>query len=133
MCVCVCVQVLGGLAYGLEGDSSWYVMFTLFSTYTMLPLPLLWALGAGTLTSVLDLAVEAFHLNNGQALRTVGVCEGVCVCVCVCVCMYAFLPQPLQLWAGPCVCVCVCVCVCTSACCPAVSCLLHSWHLRQRG
>ncbi|XP_042565827.1 adenylate cyclase type 8 [Clupea harengus] len=53
------VQVLGGLAYGLEGDSSWYVMFTLFSTYTMLPLPLLWALGAGTLTSVLDLAVEA--------------------------------------------------------------------------
>ncbi|KAG5277534.1 hypothetical protein AALO_G00118730 [Alosa alosa] len=63
-------QVLGGLAYGLEGDSSWYVMFVLFATYTMLPLPLVWAICAGTLTSALHLASEAaLHHNDTQALR----------------------------------------------------------------
>uniref|UniRef100_A0A8C2Z5L4 adenylate cyclase n=1 Tax=Cyclopterus lumpus TaxID=8103 RepID=A0A8C2Z5L4_CYCLU len=48
-------QVLGGLVYGLEKDPSWYVLFTLFATYTLLPLPLLWAMCAGSLTSVLQL------------------------------------------------------------------------------
>ncbi|XP_076129258.1 adenylate cyclase type 8 [Alosa pseudoharengus] len=63
-------QVLGGLVYGLEGDSSWYVMFVLFATYTMLPLPLIWAICAGTLTSTLHLASEAAHQHNHtQALR----------------------------------------------------------------
>lgn len=52
------VQVLGGLVYGLESDPSWYVLFTLFATYTLLPLPLLWAMCAGFLTSVLHLLVE---------------------------------------------------------------------------
>uniref|UniRef100_A0A8C6SS17 adenylate cyclase n=1 Tax=Neogobius melanostomus TaxID=47308 RepID=A0A8C6SS17_9GOBI len=51
-------QVLGGLVYGLENDPSWYVLFTLFATYTLLPLPLLWAMCAGSLTSVLHLLVE---------------------------------------------------------------------------
>ncbi|KAL2082182.1 hypothetical protein ACEWY4_022000 [Coilia grayii] len=60
-------QVLGGLAYGLEGDSSWYVMFSLFCTYTMLPLPLLWAICAGTLTSVLHLCVQAItHMHDAH-------------------------------------------------------------------
>uniref|UniRef100_A0A3B1IT33 adenylate cyclase n=1 Tax=Astyanax mexicanus TaxID=7994 RepID=A0A3B1IT33_ASTMX len=58
-------QVLGGLGYGLENDPSWYVLFTLFATYTLLPLPLLWAMGAGSLTSTLHLIVETVqHFNE---------------------------------------------------------------------
>uniref|UniRef100_A0A8C4Z122 adenylate cyclase n=1 Tax=Gadus morhua TaxID=8049 RepID=A0A8C4Z122_GADMO len=48
-------QGLGGLGYGLERDPSGYVLFTLFATYTLLPLPLLWAMCAGALTSALHL------------------------------------------------------------------------------
>lgn len=51
-------QVLGGLVYGLEKDPSWYLLFTLFATYTLLPLPLLWAICAGTLSSMLHILVE---------------------------------------------------------------------------
>ncbi|KAF0023543.1 adenylate cyclase type 8 isoform X2 [Scophthalmus maximus] len=61
-------QVLGGLAYGLEKDPSWYVLFTLFATYTLLPLPLLWAMCAGSLTSVLHLLVEIVHYYNDAVL-----------------------------------------------------------------
>ncbi len=65
-------QVLGGLAYGLEGDQSWYVLFTLFATYTLLPLPLLWAIGAGTLTSILHLTAETIrHISEVGLLRKV--------------------------------------------------------------
>uniref|UniRef100_A0A8C9VAV3 adenylate cyclase n=1 Tax=Scleropages formosus TaxID=113540 RepID=A0A8C9VAV3_SCLFO len=49
------VQVLSGLVYGLERDQSWYVLFILFATYTLLPLPLLWSICTGTLTSALHL------------------------------------------------------------------------------
>uniref|UniRef100_A0AAY4B7N4 adenylate cyclase n=1 Tax=Denticeps clupeoides TaxID=299321 RepID=A0AAY4B7N4_9TELE len=63
-------QVFGGLAYGLERDPSWYVMFTVFIVYTMLPLPLLWAIGAGTFTSTLHLLVEtALHFSEQGLLR----------------------------------------------------------------
>ncbi|CAN9507449.1 unnamed protein product [Ophioblennius macclurei] len=61
-------QVLGGLVYGMEKDPSWYVLFTLFATYTLLPLPLLWAMCAGALTSVLHLLVEAGHHYNDPVL-----------------------------------------------------------------
>ncbi|TDH00418.1 hypothetical protein EPR50_G00188220 [Perca flavescens] len=65
-------QVLGGLVYGLEKDPSWYVLFTLFATYTLLPLPLLWAMCAGSLTSVLHLLVEIVcHYNDAILLRKV--------------------------------------------------------------
>ncbi|KAM6954072.1 LOW QUALITY PROTEIN: adenylate cyclase type 8 [Aplochiton taeniatus] len=65
-------QVLGGLVYGLEKDPSWYVLFTLFATYTMLPLPLLWAMCAGILTSALHLIVEMVrHYNDAMLLRKV--------------------------------------------------------------
>ncbi|KAK6297522.1 hypothetical protein J4Q44_G00321050 [Coregonus suidteri] len=65
-------QVLGGLAYGLERDPSWYVLFTLFATYTLLPLPLLWAMCAGSLTSALELLVEIIrHYNDAELLRKV--------------------------------------------------------------
>ncbi|XP_049339947.1 adenylate cyclase type 8 isoform X1 [Astyanax mexicanus] len=65
-------QVLGGLGYGLENDPSWYVLFTLFATYTLLPLPLLWAMGAGSLTSTLHLIVETVqHFNEVGLLRKI--------------------------------------------------------------
>lgn len=61
-------QVLGGLVYGLEKDPSWYVLFTLFATYTLLPLPLLWAMCAGSLTSTLHLLVEIVRYYNDAVL-----------------------------------------------------------------
>ncbi|XP_054475053.1 adenylate cyclase type 8 [Anoplopoma fimbria] len=61
-------QVLGGLVYGLEKDPSWYVLFTLFATYTLLPLPLLWAMCAGSTTSVLHLLVEILRYYNDAVL-----------------------------------------------------------------
>lgn len=61
-------QVLGGLIYGLEKDPSWYVLFTLFATYTLLPLPLLWAMCAGSFTSVLHLLVEIVCFYNDTML-----------------------------------------------------------------
>lgn len=65
-------QILGGLAYGLERDQSWYVLFTLFATYTLLPLSLLWAIGAGTLTSILHLIAETIrNLSEVGLLRKV--------------------------------------------------------------
>ncbi|MFT7813041.1 adenylate cyclase type 8-like [Arapaima gigas] len=62
------VQVLSGLVYGLERDQSWYVLFILFATYTLLPLPLLWSICAGTLTSALHLLVEAAHNYDDATL-----------------------------------------------------------------
>ncbi len=61
-------QVLGRLVYGLEKDPSWYVLFSLFATYTLLPLPLLWAMCAGSITSVLHLLVEVVRNYNDAAL-----------------------------------------------------------------
>ncbi|CAL8392607.1 unnamed protein product [Gadus morhua 'NCC'] len=61
-------QGLGGLGYGLERDPSGYVLFTLFATYTLLPLPLLWAMCAGALTSALHLGAEAVHCYHDALL-----------------------------------------------------------------
>ncbi|XP_041927854.1 adenylate cyclase type 8 [Alosa sapidissima] len=62
------VQVLGGLVYGLEKDQSWYVLFILFATYTLLPLPLLWSICTGCLTSTLHLLVETIQNYNDVAI-----------------------------------------------------------------
>uniref|UniRef100_A0A667YQQ2 adenylate cyclase n=1 Tax=Myripristis murdjan TaxID=586833 RepID=A0A667YQQ2_9TELE len=51
-------QVLLGVVGGEERDHSWYVLFTLFATYTLLPLPLLWSIAAGAATAALHLLVE---------------------------------------------------------------------------
>ncbi|KAF7230622.1 adenylate cyclase type 8 isoform X3 [Nothobranchius furzeri] len=61
-------QILGGLVYGLEKDPSWYVLFTLFATYTLLPLPLLWAMFAGFLTSILHLMLEIVQYHSDAVL-----------------------------------------------------------------
>ncbi|XP_026084986.1 adenylate cyclase type 8-like [Carassius auratus] len=61
------VQALGGLAYGLE-NQSWYVLFTLFATYTLLPLPLLWSIFIGFSTAALHLLVDALRNYNDTAI-----------------------------------------------------------------
>ncbi|XP_051985228.1 adenylate cyclase type 8 [Xyrauchen texanus] len=57
--VALATQILAtGLGYGLLGDGIGYVLFTLFATYSMLPLPLTWAIVAGLLTSALHIALQ---------------------------------------------------------------------------
>ncbi|XP_035759318.1 adenylate cyclase type 8 [Egretta garzetta] len=57
--VAMATQILAaGLGCGLLGDGIGYVLFTLFATYSMLPLPLTWAILAGLVTSVLQLVMQ---------------------------------------------------------------------------
>ncbi|XP_056340009.1 adenylate cyclase type 8 isoform X2 [Oenanthe melanoleuca] len=57
--VAMATQILAaGLGCGLLGDGIGYVLFTLFATYSMLPLPLTWAILAGLVTSVLQLVMH---------------------------------------------------------------------------
>ncbi|XP_028591976.2 adenylate cyclase type 8 isoform X2 [Podarcis muralis] len=57
--VAMATQILAaGLGCGLLGDGIGYVLFTLFATYSMLPLPLTWAILAGLVTSVLQLGMQ---------------------------------------------------------------------------
>ncbi|KAK2890170.1 hypothetical protein Q8A73_018470 [Channa argus] len=58
--------------YRTEKDLSWYIVFTLFATYTLLLLPLLKAICAGSITSVLHLLLEiVFNYNDAVLLRKV--------------------------------------------------------------
>lgn len=67
------LQVLVGAFIWAESDHSWYVCFSLFSTYTLLPLPLLWSIVAGTITSILDLVLDVFcHYGDLAIIRKVG-------------------------------------------------------------
>lgn len=57
--VAMATQILAaGLGYGLLGDGVGYVLFALFATYSMLPLPLAWAILAGLFTSALQMLVQ---------------------------------------------------------------------------
>ncbi|XP_068582233.1 adenylate cyclase type 8 isoform X1 [Cebidichthys violaceus] len=63
--VAMATQILAaGLGYGLLGDGVGYVLFTLFATYSMLPLPLTWAILAGLFTSGLHILVQMFISQN---------------------------------------------------------------------
>ncbi|XP_072235313.1 adenylate cyclase type 8-like [Leuresthes tenuis] len=64
------VQVLVGVFSWAESDHSWYVFFTLFSTYTLLPLPLLWSIICGGTTSTLHLLVDlCSHYGDQTFIR----------------------------------------------------------------
>ncbi|XP_026219775.1 adenylate cyclase type 8 [Anabas testudineus] len=66
------VQVLVGVFSWAENDHTWYVFFTLFSTYTLLPLPLLWSIIAGASTSTLHLLVDVCcHYGDNTFFRKV--------------------------------------------------------------
>ncbi|XP_006830903.1 PREDICTED: adenylate cyclase type 8 [Chrysochloris asiatica] len=57
--VAMTTQILAaGLGYGLLGDGIGYVLFTLFATYSMVPLPLTWAILAGLSTSLLQVVLQ---------------------------------------------------------------------------
>uniref|UniRef100_A0AAY4AIR8 Adenylate cyclase type 8 n=1 Tax=Denticeps clupeoides TaxID=299321 RepID=A0AAY4AIR8_9TELE len=57
--VAMATQILAtGLGYGLLADGVGYVLFTLFAVYSMLPLPLPWAIVAGALTSAMHLTLQ---------------------------------------------------------------------------
>uniref|UniRef100_A0A667YHV3 Adenylate cyclase type 8 n=1 Tax=Myripristis murdjan TaxID=586833 RepID=A0A667YHV3_9TELE len=65
--VAMATQILAaGLGYGLLGDGVGYVLFTLFATYSMLPLPLTWAILAGLATSGLHILVQLLISQNAQ-------------------------------------------------------------------
>ncbi|XP_018613425.1 adenylate cyclase type 8 isoform X2 [Scleropages formosus] len=65
--VAMATQILAaGLGYGLLGDGIGYVLFTLFATYSMLPLPLTWAIIAGFVTSALHIVVQLVIPQNAQ-------------------------------------------------------------------
>lgn len=65
--VAMATQILAaGLGYGLLGDGVGYVLFTLFATYSMLPLPLTWAILAGLFTSALQILVQMLISQTAQ-------------------------------------------------------------------
>ncbi|GAA6224452.1 adenylate cyclase type 8 isoform X2 [Lates japonicus] len=65
--VAMATQILAaGLGYGLLGDGVGYVLFTLFATYSMLPLPLTWAILAGLFTSGLHILVQLLISETAQ-------------------------------------------------------------------
>ncbi|KAM3865603.1 adenylate cyclase type 8 [Diretmus argenteus] len=69
--VVMATQILAaGLGYGLLGDGVGYVLFTLFATYSMLPLPLTWAILAGLATAALHLLVQLFMSQGALRLST---------------------------------------------------------------
>uniref|UniRef100_A0A8C5DEQ8 Adenylate cyclase type 8 n=1 Tax=Gouania willdenowi TaxID=441366 RepID=A0A8C5DEQ8_GOUWI len=68
---CQTATALVGVAGWVEADQSWYVFFTLFATYTLLPLPLLWSIIAGATASSLLLLVVSKALLY-LAMNTAG-------------------------------------------------------------
>lgn len=67
------LQVVVGVFSWAESDHSWYVFFSLFSTYTLLPLPLLWSIVAGATTSILHLLLDiGCHYSDHTFIRKVG-------------------------------------------------------------
>ncbi|XP_077412438.1 adenylate cyclase type 8 isoform X2 [Vanacampus margaritifer] len=61
-------QILAaGLGYGLLGDGVGYVLFALFATYGMLPLPLAWAILAGLFAPGLHLLVRLLLARDDAA------------------------------------------------------------------
>ncbi|KAM7375599.1 hypothetical protein PAMA_014619 [Pampus argenteus] len=66
------LQVLLGVFSRGGDDHSWYVFFTLFSTYTLMPLPLPWSIVAGATTSTLQLLVDvSCHYSDHTFIRKV--------------------------------------------------------------
>ncbi|XP_059183503.1 adenylate cyclase type 8-like [Centropristis striata] len=66
------LQVCLGMFSWAESDHSWYVFFSLFSTFTLLPLPLLWAIVAGATTSGLNLLLDVCcHYGDDTFIRKV--------------------------------------------------------------
>lgn len=67
------LQIFVGVFSWEESDHSWYIFFSLFSTYALLPLPLVWSIVAGATTSALHLLLHlCCHYGDHNFLRKVG-------------------------------------------------------------
>ncbi|XP_048457360.1 adenylate cyclase type 8-like [Rhincodon typus] len=62
------VQILLSWGMGLETNETWFILFIVFGTYTMLPIPLLWGILAGSISSVVHLLIEGFRYSRGHIL-----------------------------------------------------------------
>ena len=51
------------LEIAVAGGAVWHILFIVFVTYAMMPLPLRWCVVCGAVSSVIDLILETF-LNN---------------------------------------------------------------------
>lgn len=78
-----------------ESHHSWYVFFTLFSTYTLIPLPLVWSIAAGATTSTLHLLVDVCcRYSDHIVIRKVWFLSILCVlisCLSFIICCPFFL------------------------------------------
>ncbi|XP_075871280.1 adenylate cyclase type 8-like isoform X2 [Nelusetta ayraudi] len=64
------LQIFVGVFSWAESDHSWYIFFSLFSTYALLPLPLVWSIVAGATTSTLHLLLDfCCHYGDHNFLR----------------------------------------------------------------
>ncbi|GCC17669.1 hypothetical protein chiPu_0017636 [Chiloscyllium punctatum] len=61
-------QSLLSWGMGLETNETWFILFIVFGTYTMLPIPLLWGILAGSVTSIVHLVIEGFRYSRGAIL-----------------------------------------------------------------
>lgn len=59
-----------GVGFGIKEDLVWYVLFSIFVPYAMLPLPLRWCMMAGALASVGHIIVisVAFYGNTDNVV-----------------------------------------------------------------
>ncbi|XP_067881675.1 adenylate cyclase type 8-like [Heterodontus francisci] len=62
------LQVLANLGMGLYTNETWYILFIVFGTYTMLPIPLLWCILVSSISSVAHLLIEGFRYLKGIIL-----------------------------------------------------------------
>lgn len=51
-----------GLGFDMKEDLVWYVLFTIFVPFAMLPLPLRWCMVAGSLSAVSHIIVTSVEL-----------------------------------------------------------------------
>ncbi|XP_078261851.1 adenylate cyclase type 8-like [Rhinoraja longicauda] len=57
------LQILLDVGMGLESNETWYILYIVFGTYTMLPLPLLWSILACTTSTCAHLLIEGFRFT----------------------------------------------------------------------
>lgn len=54
--------IANGVGFSIKEDLVWYVLFTIFVPYAMLPLPLRWCMIAGVLSSMTHIVVISFEI-----------------------------------------------------------------------
>ncbi|XP_048392887.1 adenylate cyclase type 8-like [Stegostoma tigrinum] len=62
------LQILLTWGMGLETNETWFILFIVFGTYTMLPIPLFWGILAGSISSIVHLVIEGFRYSRGAIL-----------------------------------------------------------------